>query len=102
MVIVAEEVDAAHRGWAIGLLSAVSNVGYGLAAIVFAFVNMIPYGWRGLYAIALLPLVLIIPLRRVVARKRALRERETRRAAAGENLGAARAVVQRLSRDGSS
>ena len=64
MVIVAEEVDAAHRGWAIGLLSAVSNVGYGLAAIVFAFINTIPYGWRGLYAIALLPLVLIIPLRR--------------------------------------
>ena len=66
MVIVAEEVDAAHRGWAIGLLSAVSNVGYGLAAIVFAFINMIPYGWRGLYAIALLPLVLIIPLRRAL------------------------------------
>ena len=66
MVIVAEEVDAAHRGWAIGLLSAVSNVGYGLAAIVFAFINMIPYGWRGLYAIALLPLVFIIPLRRAL------------------------------------
>jgi putative MFS transporter len=64
MVIVAEEVDAAHRGWAIGQLSAVSSVGYGLAAIVFAFVNVIPYGWRGLYAIALIPLVLIIPLRR--------------------------------------
>ncbi|HEY6420620.1 MAG TPA: MFS transporter [Candidatus Binataceae bacterium] len=66
MVIVAEEVDAAHRGWAIGLLSAVSSVGYGLAAIVFAFVNVIPYGWRGLYAIALVPLLLIIPLRRVL------------------------------------
>jgi len=66
MVIVAEEVSAAHRGWAIGLLSAVSSVGYGLAAIAFAFVNVIPYGWRGLYAIALVPLVLIIPLRRVL------------------------------------
>jgi putative MFS transporter len=66
MVIVAEEVDAAYRGWAIGLLSAVSNVGYGLAAVVFAFVNVIPYGWRGLYAIALIPLVVIIPLRRVL------------------------------------
>ena len=64
MVIVAEEVDAAHRGWAIGLLGGVSSIGYGLAAIVFAFINVIPYGWRGLYAIALLPLVLIIPLRR--------------------------------------
>ena len=66
MVIVAEEVDAAHRGWAIGLLGGVSSVGYGLAAIVFAMVNVIPFGWRGLYAIALLPLVLIIPLRRVL------------------------------------
>src|ERR1700719_732545 len=66
MVIVAEEVDAAYRGWAIGLLGAVSNIGYGLAAVVFAFVNVIPYGWRGLYAIALLPLVLIIPLRRAL------------------------------------
>ncbi|HEY6300327.1 MAG TPA: MFS transporter [Candidatus Binatus sp.] len=66
MVIVAEEVDAAHRGWAIGLLGGVSSVGYGLAAIVFAFINVIPYGWRGLYAIALLPLILIIPLRRTL------------------------------------
>jgi len=66
MVIVAEEVDAAHRGWAIGLLGGVSSVGYGLAAIVFAFINVIPYGWRGLYAIALVPLLLIIPLRRVL------------------------------------
>jgi putative MFS transporter len=66
MVIVAEEVDAANRGWAIGLLGGVSSIGYGLAAIVFAFINVIPYGWRGLYAIALVPLVLIIPLRRVL------------------------------------
>jgi putative MFS transporter len=66
MVIVAEEVDAAHRGWAIGLLGGVSSIGYGLAAVVFAAINVIPYGWRGLYAIALVPLVLIIPLRRVL------------------------------------
>src|SRR5271163_1797396 len=66
MVIVAEEVDAAHRGWAIGLLGGVSSIGYGLAAVVFAFINVIPYGWRGLYAIALLPLLVIIPLRRVL------------------------------------
>src|SRR6266851_3878769 len=65
-VILAEEVDAAHRGWAIGLLGGISSAGYGLAAIVFAFINVMPYGWRGLYAIALLPLVLIIPLRRTL------------------------------------
>ena len=66
MVIVAEEVDAAHRGWAIGLLASVSSIGYGLAAVAFAFINMIPYGWRGMYAIALIPLAVVIPLRRVL------------------------------------
>ncbi|MDO8431490.1 MAG: MFS transporter [Candidatus Binatus sp.] len=66
LVILAEEVDAAHRGWAIGLLGGISSAGYGLAAIVFAFINVMPYGWRGLYAIALVPLALLIPLRRVL------------------------------------
>src|SRR5271167_1604848 len=42
MVIVAEEVDAALRGWAIGLLSAVSNVGYGLAALVLPLSTSFP------------------------------------------------------------
>ncbi|HEY6395076.1 MAG TPA: MFS transporter, partial [Candidatus Binataceae bacterium] len=66
LVILAEEVDAAVRGWAVGLLGALSSVGYGLAALVFALINVIPYGWRGLYAIALIPLVLIVPLRRTL------------------------------------
>ena len=74
MVIVAEEVDAAYRGWAIGLLASVSSIGYGLAAIVFAFINVIPYGWRGMYAIALIPLVVIIPLRRVLPESARFRE----------------------------
>jgi MFS family permease len=66
LVILAEEVDAAVRGWAIGLQSACAISGYGLAAIVFGFITVIPYGWRGLYALALVPLVLIIPLRRML------------------------------------
>ncbi len=66
MVIVAEEVDAAYRGWAIGLLASVSSIGYGLAALAFACINMIPYGWRGMYAMALIPLAVVIPLRRVL------------------------------------
>ncbi len=66
LVIVIEEVDAAYRGWSIGLLGALASCGYGLAALAFASVNVIPYGWRGLYALALLPLALIIPLRRVL------------------------------------
>ncbi len=66
LVILAEEVDAAVRGWAIGLQGALAISGYGLAAIVFAFITVVPYGWRGLYALALFPLLLIIPLRRLL------------------------------------
>jgi putative MFS transporter len=64
LVILSEEVDAGVRGWAIGMLSALTSVGFGIAALAFAGINVIPFGWRGLYALALIPLVLIIPLRR--------------------------------------
>ncbi len=70
LVILAEEVDAAVRGWAIGLQGALALSGYGLAAIVFSLIAIIPYGWRGLYALALLPLILIIPLRRMLPESR--------------------------------
>ncbi len=66
LVILTEEVAAGVRGWAVGYLGALVLVGYGLAAGVFAFVNVIPFGWRGLFAIALVPLVLIVPLRRAL------------------------------------
>ncbi|HLI81962.1 MAG TPA: MFS transporter [Candidatus Binataceae bacterium] len=66
LVILSEEVDAGVRGWAIGLLSALASVGFGIAALAFAGINIVPYGWRGLYALALIPLVLIIPLRQAL------------------------------------
>ncbi|HXN85194.1 MAG TPA: MFS transporter [Candidatus Binataceae bacterium] len=64
LVILSEEVDAGVRGWAIGMLSALASVGFGIAALAFAGINVMPYGWRGLYALALIPLVVVIPLRR--------------------------------------
>jgi putative MFS transporter len=70
LVILAEEVDAAVRGWALGMQSALASSGYGLAAIVFAMIGIIPFGWRGLYALAILPLALIIPLRRLLPESR--------------------------------
>ena len=80
LVILTEEVDAGVRGWAIGYLGALSAVGYGLAAGVFGTVNVIPFGWRGLYALALIPLIMIIPLRRWLPESR----RFEREASAGE------------------
>jgi putative MFS transporter len=70
LVILSEEVDAAVRGWTVGLLAALTSVGYGLAALVFALVNVIPYGWRGLYSLALIPLLAIAPLRRALPESR--------------------------------
>ncbi|MBV8454385.1 MAG: MFS transporter [Deltaproteobacteria bacterium] len=70
LVILAEEVDAAVRGWALGMQGALSVSGYGLAAIVFGMIRIIPFGWRGLYALALFPLALIIPLRRILPESR--------------------------------
>ena len=66
LVILSEEVDAGVRGWAIGLLSALASVGFGIAALAFAGIRVMPYGWRGLYALALIPLILIIPLRQAL------------------------------------
>lgn len=70
LVILIEEVEAGVRGWAVGYLGALTAVGGGLAAGVFAFVNVIPFGWRGLFAVALIPLALIIPLRRALPESR--------------------------------
>ena len=82
-----EKVDAAVRGWAVGLQSAFSISGYELAAMVFALIGIFPFGWRGLYALALLPLGLIRLNRILPESKRferedkATRRRSLRRAA---------------------
>jgi MFS transporter, putative metabolite:H+ symporter len=43
LVILSEEVDAGVRGWAVGLLAALSSVGFGIAALAFAGINIMPY-----------------------------------------------------------
>ena len=50
-VVVSEELSAHHRGWGLGLLSAVGGLGGALALLVFAFVDRLPYGWRGLFVV---------------------------------------------------
>jgi putative MFS transporter len=63
-VVVAEEFDPETRGWGIGALSALALCGHGLALALFSLVNVLPFGWRALYAVGLAPLVLIAVLRR--------------------------------------
>jgi MFS family permease len=57
IVIVAEEFPAGHRGWALGMLGALSACGHGLGAALFAQIESLPYGWRALYALGVVPLV---------------------------------------------
>lgn len=64
VVILTEEFPAAHRGWAIGMMGALSNTGHGLGAILFAGIDLLPGGWRTLYALGLVPLLLYPKFRR--------------------------------------
>jgi MFS family permease len=63
-VIVTEEFPAAHRGWGIGMLSALATLGYGLGLLAFAAIDVIPFGWRSLYAAGIVPLLLLPRFRR--------------------------------------
>jgi len=71
IVIVTEEFPAEHRGWAIGMVGALSATGHGFGAILFAFYDWLPGGWRTLYALGAAPLLLLPTFRRgVVETKR--------------------------------
>lgn len=58
-VMVSEEFPAANRGWGIGILGGVGAVGFGLGTLLYGFVQWLPFGWRALYAIGVLPLLLL-------------------------------------------
>ena len=44
-------MSANLRGWSAGTLSAMNYTGAGLASLCFAFVTILPGGWRALYVI---------------------------------------------------
>ena len=64
IVIITEEFPAAHRGWGIGLLGALGSVGHGIAAGLFASIERLPFGWRFLYAVGVVALLLLPLFRR--------------------------------------
>jgi MFS family permease len=81
VVIIAEELPAEHRGWGIGMLGAIGAFGYGLGALLYAFVDSLPFGWRSLYAVGGLPLLLLPMLwRRVPETGRFIRMRREQEA----------------------
>jgi MFS family permease len=58
-VVVSEEFPAPHRGWGIGMLGGVGAIGYGFGALLYGTIEWLPFGWRALYAIGVLPLVFL-------------------------------------------
>ena len=65
-VVIAEEFAPENRGWGIGALGAVAACGAGFASLMFGLVEYIPYGWRSLYAVGVVPLLFIAYWRRVL------------------------------------
>jgi len=81
-VVIAEELDAADRGWGVGAVNALAIVGQGLALALFAFVDVLPLGWRSLYGLGLLPLAVVAYLRRNLPETQRFEELLAARAAA--------------------
>ncbi len=63
-VVIAEEFPLDARGRGIGALAAIAANGFGVAALLFAFVDVLPFGWRFLYFVGLIPLLILVSLRR--------------------------------------
>lgn len=63
-VVIVEEFPEDARGWGIGVYTALASLGGGLAALLFAGVEIVPYGWRALYLLGACSALGIFPLYR--------------------------------------
>ncbi len=70
-VVLSEELRPDRRGAGIGLLGILSTTGFGLVAVLLLAVDSTPLGWRLFYVVALLPLAVVVYLRRNLSETRA-------------------------------
>jgi MFS family permease len=90
LVILVEEFPAERRGAAVGCLSVLGGLGFGASAALYAAVDLLPFGWRALYAVGLAPVALLPFFRRSLRETtRFERDREAR----GGDAGGLRAWV---------
>lgn len=94
-VVVAEEVAADARGWASGTLATMDYAGAGVAALIFAGLGAIPYGWRTLYIIGSLPIFLVAFLRRYLPETQRFETRQAD-AAFSSRCGAALDMMKKI------
>lgn len=91
-VVIAEEFPPAMRGFGQGVLGAFAAFGAGLAAMLFPLMQRTEFGWRGMYLIGILPLLVVAYLRRHLP--------ETQRWQRSAELGAGHARIGDLLRPG--
>jgi MFS family permease len=65
-VVIVEEFAPENRGWGIGATAAIQACGAGFAALMFGLVDYLPFGWRALYGVGIVPLGLIAYWRRTL------------------------------------
>lgn len=63
-VVIAEEFAADRRGWAFARLAALGAFGYGLAALLYGAIDILPGGWRAFYILGGAGLALLVLARR--------------------------------------
>lgn len=85
-VMVVEVMRPEMRGWAIGALAALGAAGNGLAAGVYAVVDVLPLDWRALYIIGAVPMAMAVWLRRSLEESTMFEEAGARRQASGYTL----------------
>ncbi len=85
VVVIAEEFGPTVRGWGIGAFAAIQSCGAGFAALLFAFVGHTEHGWRGLYLVGLVPLLLIAQWRRTLPETERFAEYQQQRTRAGQS-----------------
>lgn len=73
IVVAVEELRPTNRAFGVAILGTLSLAGHGAAMILFGFVDELPFGWRALYAIGVVPLLAVAALRRGLPETRAFR-----------------------------
>lgn len=59
-----ELLPARYRGWGVGFLAAMGGLGSGLGSLLYGGVDSLPGGWRAMYALAGVAILLIAYMRR--------------------------------------
>lgn len=94
-VVIAEEVAAGARGWASGTMISFYFLGAGFASGLFGAVNYLPYGWRALYVIGAISILIVGLLRqRLPETRRFQKQSET-----GNKTKAALDLLRDLARE---